>query len=97
MPNVDQPPTSPNAGIGKREGGGAMPSPCPFCAPPDPGDLRAELAEIYTRDLLMPSMHRRAVRLIQRLARITGVAEEEVIAHAVLDAACLRPETEAVA
>jgi hypothetical protein len=29
---------------------------CPFCAPADPGDLRGELAEIYTRDFLYTSL-----------------------------------------
>jgi hypothetical protein len=93
MPNIDQPLASPDARRGNRRGA----TPCPFCAPPDLPVLRDELAEIYTRDLLMPSMHRRAVRLIRKLARATGATEDEIIAHAIREAACLRPETEAVA
>lgn len=63
-----------------------MPSTCPFCAPIDPGLLREELAEIYTRDLLMPSMHRRAGRIIRKLGRATGLSTDEVIANAIQDA-----------
>jgi hypothetical protein len=32
-------------------------------------ELREELAEIYTRDFLMPSMYGRSVRVIRKLAR----------------------------
>jgi hypothetical protein len=47
--------------------------------PRDAGELREELADIYTRDFLMPSMYRRACRIIRSLARSTGLSEEAVI------------------
>ncbi len=63
-----------------------MPSTCPFCAPVDPGLLREELAEIYTREMLMPSMYRRARRIIGKLVRATGLSRDEIIANAIADA-----------
>jgi hypothetical protein len=59
---------------------------CPFCTPADPASFREELADIYTRDFLMPSMYDRSVRIIRKLARATGVSEEEIIATAKQDA-----------
>jgi hypothetical protein len=70
---------------------------CPFCAPADPGELREELAEIYTRDLLMPSMYDRCRRIIRKLARATGLSEEEIIATAKQDAEYLLLAPELVA
>jgi hypothetical protein len=70
---------------------------CPFCAPIDAGLLREELAEIYTREFLMPSMHRRAGRIIRRLARATGLGQDEIIATAIQDAECLLLAPEPVA
>jgi hypothetical protein len=55
-------------------------------APRDPGELREELADIYTRDFLMPSMYRRACRIIRSLARSTGLSEDAVIETAKQDA-----------
>jgi hypothetical protein len=57
-----------------------------ICAPADPGELREELAEIYTREWLMPSMSRRAHRVIGKLARATGLSEAEIIETAKQDA-----------
>ena len=54
--------------------------------PHDAGELREELADIYTRDFLMPSMYRRACRIIRSLARSTGLSEEAVIQTAMQDA-----------
>ena len=54
--------------------------------PRDAGELREELADIYTRDFLMPSMYRRACRIIRSLARSTGLSEEAVIQTAKQDA-----------
>jgi hypothetical protein len=59
---------------------------CPFCTPADFGELREELAEIYTRDFVLPSMYARSVRIIRKLARATGLGEEEIIATAKQDA-----------
>ncbi len=59
---------------------------CPLCTPADPGELREELAEIYTREFLMPSMYDRSVRVIRKLARATGLTEQEIIAAAKQDA-----------
>jgi hypothetical protein len=59
---------------------------CPFCTPADPGELREELAEIYTRDLLMPSMYGRSICVILKLVRATGLSEQEIIATAKQDA-----------
>jgi hypothetical protein len=74
-----------------------MPATCRFCAPADAGELREELADIYTRDMLMPSMHRRAGRIIGKLARATGLSRDEVIANAIQDAEHLTLVPEAVA
>jgi hypothetical protein len=54
----------PRRGVRRRTGGVAAMS-CPFCTPADAGELREELADIYTRDMLMPSMYTRAVRIIR--------------------------------
>jgi hypothetical protein len=74
-----------------------MPPTCRFCTPADAGELRKELADIYTRDMLMPSMHRRARRIIDKLARATGLSRDEVIANAMKDAEHLTLTPEAVA
>ncbi len=50
------------------------------------GELREELAEIYTRDFLMPSMYDRARRVIRKLVRASGLSEEEIITTARQDA-----------
>jgi hypothetical protein len=50
---------------------------CPPGTPADPGELREEFAEICTRALLMPSMYDRAVRVIRKLARATGLTEQD--------------------
>jgi hypothetical protein len=65
---------------------------CPICAPADPGELREELAEIYTREYLMPSMYRRAHIVIGKLARATGLSEAEIIETAKQDAECILVE-----
>lgn len=70
---------------------------CAFCTPADTGELREELAEIYTRDFLMPSMYDRARRVIRKLVRATGLSEAEIIATAKDDAACLLTMPEPVA
>jgi hypothetical protein len=70
---------------------------CPFCTPADPGELREELAEIYTRDFLMPSMYDRSIRVIRKLARATGLSEQEIIATAKQDAEYLLLVPEPVA
>ena len=70
---------------------------CPFCTPADPGELREELADIYTRDMLMPSTYDRSVRIIRKLARATGLSEEEIIATAKQDAEHLLLDPELVA
>jgi hypothetical protein len=70
---------------------------CAFCTPADAGELREELAEIYTRDFLMPSMCDRACRVISKLVRATGLSEEEIIATAKDDAECLLAMSELVA
>lgn len=67
---------------------------CPVCTPADPGDLREELAEIYTRDFVMPSMYDRSVRIIRKLLRATGLSEAEIIATAKQDAEYLLLEPE---
>lgn len=68
-----------------------------FCAPADLGELREELAEIYTRDFLMPSMYDRCLRIIRKLVRATGLSEEEIIATAKQDAEYLLAAPEPVA
>jgi hypothetical protein len=67
---------------------------CPVCSPPDLGELREELADIYTREYLMPSMYRRARRVIGKLARATGLSEAEIIETAKQDAEHLLLEPE---
>jgi hypothetical protein len=69
----------------------------PFCTPADAGELREDLAEIYTRDFVMPSMYDRSVRIIRKLARATGLSEEEIIATAKEDAEYLLLAPELVA
>jgi hypothetical protein len=70
---------------------------CPCCTPADAGELREELADIYTRDMLMPSMYTRSVRIIRKLARATGMSAEEIIATAKRDAEHLLLDAELVA
>jgi hypothetical protein len=70
---------------------------CPLCTPADPGELREELAEIYTRDFLMPSMYDRSVRVIRKLGRATGLSEQQIIATAKQDAEYLLLASEPVA
>lgn len=70
---------------------------CPFCTPADAGELREELAEIYTRDMVMLSMYDRSVRIIRKLIRATGLSEEKIIATAKHDAEHLLLAPELVA
>jgi hypothetical protein len=58
----------------------------------DPGQLREELADIYTRDLLSPAMYRRANQIIDRISRLTGISREQIITDAKADADLLEAE-----
>ncbi len=57
---------------------------------PDPGELREELADLYTHDLLSPSKARRAWNLVRKLSRFTGISRETIQAEATADAEAIQ-------
>ncbi len=64
---------------------------------PDPGELREELAGLYTHDLLSPSKARRAWNLVRKLSRLTGISRETIQADATADADAIQArESDAV-